>query len=1377
MTPFHQPEPTLEDLSLLLSTPQTSGNSNGKNGHNHSDPTTSESAISANDYMNSRDEMTETSREMQPIISALTGLKSELKRAGLLEKPHVQNLFRQVAEYAATPPKQSEQDDALTSRYLRYQRGQLWEISAQMRQANDLEMLLTIAVKSIRDAVQADRVLIYRPSSENAGKVIAESLERGWTPALGEILASTCFGRDRLEDYLAQQVVTIEDTTRIEVSPYQRQLLEKLQVKASLSLPIMVAGQLWGLLVVQQCSKARSWQEAEVNLLCQFSLELAVNLQKSEFDLKLQQQSEQEKAVVKVIDRIRLSTDVETIFKTATQEVRQLLKADRVALFRFNNDWSGEFVAESVTTGWSRLVGTDIKTVLEDTYLQETQGGRYRNNETFVVNDIYTVGHQPCHIELLEQFEAKAYVIVPVFIGRKLWGLFAAYQNSGPRQWEPSEVSFLAQIGGQFGAALQLAESVKNAKLLEERKRIITNIADRIRQSMDIATVLRTTTQEVRQLLKVDRVAVYRFNEDWSGEFIAESVAAGWVKLVTPDTKMVWEDTHLQETQGGRYRNNETFAVDDIYTAGHYQCHIEMLEQFEVKAYMIVPVFTGEKLWGLLGVYQNSAPRHWEEVDINLLAQIGAQLGLPVQQAELLTQIREQADRDKYVNRILDNIRTSSNVTGILRTTTEDVRQLTQADRVAIYRFNPDWSGEFVAESVAEGWPLLLQRQLVETDLKGNATINSDCKVAELIQNSVSVTDTYLQDTSGGKYTKGLRVSQVDDVYKMNFSSCYLDLLQKFQARAYLIVPIFQGSKVWGLLACYQNSRPRRWEESEADLLKQIGFQIGVGLQQVELVAQTQKQADREKGLVRVSERLRQSIDLTRQSIDINAISIDINAIFSVTTQEIRQLLKTDRAALYRFNPDWSGDFIAESVTSGWVKLVGTEAGTGIKDTNLVESKGGRYRNKESLAVDDIYTAGHDPCHVGLLEQFQARAYVLVPIFVGQQLWGILAVYQNSGPRYWEAADVTLLNQFAGQVGVALEQVNSLEQLRDQSKQLTSSAAREKAAKELLQQRVIQLLAAVQPVFSGDLTVRVPITEDEVGTIADAYNNTIQSLRKIVSQVQSVAGKMSQTSSNSGAAIEKLSEQADEQLHEVTRALDQIQGMVSSTQAVANNAQQVELAVQQANQTVRAGDAAMNRTVDSILAIRETVAETSKKIKRLSESSQKISKVVSLIGNFTTQTQLLALNASIEATRAGEYGRGFSVVADEVRSLARQSADATREVEKLVQDIQSETGAVSTAMDVGIQQVVGGTNLVNDTRQQLNEIVAATAKISQLVQGITQATLAQTQQSHLVTQAMTDVATLANKNSAQSNQISTSFQELMVTAQQLQTSVGQFKVN
>jgi methyl-accepting chemotaxis protein PixJ len=480
---------------------------------------------------------------------------------------------------------------------------------------------------------------------------------------------------------------------------------------------------------------------------------------------------------------------------------------------------------------------------------------------------------------------------------------------------------------------------------------------------------------------------------------------------------------------------------------------------------------------------------------------------------------------------------------------------------------------------------------------------------------------------------------------------------------------------------------------------------------------------------------------------------------------------------VYRFNPDWSGEFIAESVANGWSRLVGPDIKTVWEDTHLQETQGGRYRNNQTFAVNDIYKAGHHHCHIEMLEQFEAKAYVVVPVFTGQKLWGLLAAYQNSGVRHWEELEVNLLNQVAAQMGMALQQAQSLAQLRIQSEQLAKAAAREKAAKEQLQQRVIQLLAAVKPVFSGDLTVRVPITEDEVGTIADAYNNTIQSLRKIVTQVQTATLQVAETSQSSEASIVELSQQAQQQFQKVNKALKQIQVMIGSTQAVATNAQQVETAVQQANQTVRKGDAAMNRTVDGILAIRETVAETGKKIKRLSESSQKISKVVSLISNFTTQTQLLALNASIEATRAGEYGRGFTVVADEVRSLSRQSADATTEIEKLVQEIQAETSAVAAAMDTGIQQVVGGSNLVNETRQQLNAVVAATAQISQLVQGITQATQAQTQQSQLVTQAMSDVAAIANKTSTDSSQIAASFQGLLTTAQQLQANVGQFKVN
>ncbi len=202
----------------------------------------------------------------------------------------------------------------------------------------------------------------------------------------------------------------------------------------------------------------------------------------------------------------------------------------------------------------------------------------------------------------------------------------------------------------------------------------------------------------------------------------------------------------------------------------------------------------------------------------------------------------------------------------------------------------------------------------------------------------------------------------------------------------------------------------------------------------------------------------------------------------------------------------------------------------------------------------------------------------------------------------------------------------------------------------------------------------------------------------------------------------------------------------------------------------------MNKTVDGILAIRDTVAETSKRIKRLSDSSQKVSRVVNLISNFTTQTQILALNAAIEATKAGENGRGFAVVADEVRSLARQSGEATAEIEELVQEIQAGTAEVAAAMDTGIDQVVEGTNLVTEVRHNLNAIVAATTQISQLVERITQATQVQNQQSQSVTQTMNEVATIANKTSADSIQISASFKALLTMAQNLQQSASQFKV-
>ncbi|AFZ34119.1 multi-sensor hybrid histidine kinase [Stanieria cyanosphaera PCC 7437] len=183
----------------------------------------------------------------------------------------------------------------------------------------------------------------------------------------------------------------------------------------------------------------------------------------------IHQQAQRELSLRLITQRIRQSLDLNIIFDTAVYEIRQFIQADRVAIYRFNSDWSGNFVAESMTEGWTPLVGTLPK--IRDTHLQETQGGRYAHNETFVVNDIYQVGHAQCHLELLKQFEAQAYAIAPIFQGEKLWGLLAAYQNSAPRHWEEDEISLLRQIGWQLGVALQQADLFKRLqKELTERK-------------------------------------------------------------------------------------------------------------------------------------------------------------------------------------------------------------------------------------------------------------------------------------------------------------------------------------------------------------------------------------------------------------------------------------------------------------------------------------------------------------------------------------------------------------------------------------------------------------------------------------------------------------------------------------------------------------------------------------------------------------------------------------------------------------------------------------------------------------------------------------------------------------------------------------------
>jgi methyl-accepting chemotaxis protein PixJ len=490
---------------------------------------------------------------------------------------------------------------------------------------------------------------------------------------------------------------------------------------------------------------------------------------------------------------------------------------------------------------------------------------------------------------------------------------------------------------------------------------------------------------------------------------------------------------------------------------------------------------------------------------------------------------------------------------------------------------------------------------------------------------------------------------------------------------------------------------------------------------------------------------------------------------FNQILEKARNLMEVDRLVIYRFNDDFSGYISNEAVGMGFPKALNMD----IADACIPEALINGYKTGRIVPTSDVFNAKFHPEHMQLMKTLQIKANLVVPILEDGQLYGLLVAHHCREIHDWTPGEISFLKQLAGQTTIAL----LLQQVQTARQSAESSATEQRAGKELLQRRALELLIEVDPVSKGDLTVRAKVTEDEVGTIADSYNATIESLRKIVSQVQAAAGQVASTAQTNGDSVQALSKGAASQTEEVNAALDQIEKMAESTRSVALNARKAETAVQSAAETVQAGDEAMNRTVDGILAIRETVGEAAKKVKRLGEASQKISKVVNLIGTFANQTNLLALNASIEAAHAGEEGRGFAVVADEVRSLARQSAQATAEIEALVAEIQVETNQVVAAMEAGTEQVVTGTQLVEDARLSLNKITTVSQEISGLVDLISQSAKEQSLASDVVSKVMNDVANIAQETSTSATTVSDSFGDLVTVAQGLQASVGRFKVS
>lgn len=505
--------------------------------------------------------------------------------------------------------------------------------------------------------------------------------------------------------------------------------------------------------------------------------------------------------------------------------------------------------------------------------------------------------------------------------------------------------------------------------------------------------------------------------------------------------------------------------------------------------------------------------------------------------------------------------------------------------------------------------------------------------------------------------------------------------------------------------------------------------------------------------------------------------SLKEDDIYKTTVREVRQALKTDRVIVYKFHTDtWDGSVVAEAVGSSFPKMLGVQ----IDDPCFRERHVNAYKDGRVRAITNIYqdpNLSNPDCYIKMLERFAVKANLIAPIVHQEELVALLIAHHCDSPRIWQQTEIDLFKQIATQVGYALEQAKLLQELESAKVIAEKSTIDERQQKEALQMQLLELLSNVEGAASGDLTVRADVTAGEIGTVADFFNSIVESLRDIVTQVKVAANQVNQAIGTNSGAIHQLAEEALAQAAEIDHTLNAVDQMTASIQAVADSAQQAAIVAQNASTTAAKSSQAMDMTVQNILHLRETVGETAKKVKRLGESTQQISRVVALINQISMQTNLLAINAGIEAARAGEEGQGFAIVAEEVGELAARSAAATKEIEQIVENIQRETSEVVQAMEVGTAQVVEGTRIVEEAKGSLSQILEVSRQIDALVQSISTTTASGVETSQIVSELMKQIAIISKRTSDSSLQVSESLQQTVKISQKLQETVGTFKVD
>ena len=366
----------------------------------------------------------------------------------------------------------------------------------------------------------------------------------------------------------------------------------------------------------------------------------------------------------------------------------------------------------------------------------------------------------------------------------------------------------------------------------------------------------------------------------------------------------------------------------------------------------------------------------------------------------------------------------------------------------------------------------------------------------------------------------------------------------------------------------------------------------------------------------------------------------------------------------------------------------------------------------------------------------------------------------------YSARSAVITNDEMGQLAVSVNSVldNTLSLIQSEEE------------KQQVQMEIMKLLDEVSTVAEGDLTVEAEVTEGITGAIADSFNFMIEQLRNIISDVQEATLHVSSSANEIQTTAEHLALGSESQASQIVDTSAAIDEMTISIQQVSENAVMSATVGEQARSNAQEGAQAVQDTIQGMERIRTQVEDTTKRIRRLSDSSNRIGEIVELIDDIADRTSILALNASIQAELAGDAGRSFGVVAEEVERLAVRSTQATQQISVLIRNIQSEITEVIGAMESTNQEVSAGSDLANMAGDRLNEIETVSARLSELIQSISLAAKQQARGSETIARAMNDIADVTQQTAAGTKEATVSIGNLARLADELRGSVSTFQL-